>query len=287
MKSWFKVLLACVAIFCCLVLDIHAATTTVTYNYDDQDRLTGVNFGARSTITYDYDDTGNILSVSNQGSSLPEVTTAAITDISTNSALSGGNVISDGGAAVTARGVCWSTTEDPTTTDTKTVDGSGTGSFTSTMTGLLADTRYYVRAYATSASGTGYGDQLEFITYDGNADSDNDGLPDTLEDTMCTDRNDPDSDDDGLLDGEEDINADGYIDENETDPCNDDSDYDEMPDGWEVDNGLDPLVDDALDDNDNDGYTNYEEYKGNSDPNDGDSIPLRKSLVPIYNLLLN
>ncbi len=112
MKNGFKVLMACVGLICWSIFDIHAATITVTYNYDNQDRLTGVDFGGNSAIVYDYDDAGNILSVSNQGSSLPEVTTAAVTNISTNSASSGGEVTSDGGASVTARGVCWSTSQN-------------------------------------------------------------------------------------------------------------------------------------------------------------------------------
>ena len=104
----------------------------------------------------------------------PSITTTAISAITENSAESGGNVIDDGGASVTARGVCWNTSQNPTITNDHTTDGSGTGNFTSSITGLIQNTIYYVRAYATNSVGTGYGEQVSFTTlnavtdYDGN-----------------------------------------------------------------------------------------------------------------------
>jgi hypothetical protein len=95
---------------------------------------------------------------------LPTVTTTAISSITQTTASSGGNVTSDGGSAVTARGVCWSTSSNPTTSNSKTTDGSGTGSFTSSITGLNPLTTYYVRAYATSNAGTSYGSERSFTT---------------------------------------------------------------------------------------------------------------------------
>jgi len=95
---------------------------------------------------------------------LPEVTTTAITAITQTTATSGGNVTSDGGAAVTSRGVCWSTSQNPTTANSKTNDGTGTGSFTSYLTGLTANTPYYVRAYAINSQDTAYGSQVTFTT---------------------------------------------------------------------------------------------------------------------------
>ena len=62
------------------------------------------------------------------------------------------------------RGVCWSTSQNPTINDNKTTDGSGTGSFTSQLTGLSRNTIYYVRAYATNSAGTSYGDQKSIKT---------------------------------------------------------------------------------------------------------------------------
>ena len=97
---------------------------------------------------------------------LPTVTgTTAISNISYSTANSGGTITNDGGAAVTARGVCWSTSSNPTIAlSTKTIDGSGIGSFTSSIMGLQAATNYYVRAYATNSVGTAYGNQVVFTT---------------------------------------------------------------------------------------------------------------------------
>jgi hypothetical protein len=94
----------------------------------------------------------------------PVVTTTNVTAITHTGAASGGNVTADGGAEVTARGVCWSTSADPTVTSSKTSDGTGTGSFTSTLSQLTPGTPYYVRAYATNEAGTGYGNQVTFNT---------------------------------------------------------------------------------------------------------------------------
>jgi len=91
--------------------------------------------------------------------------TVAISNLSYTTASSGGSISLDGGAAVTARGVCWSTSSNPTIAlSTKTIDGSGIGSFTSSITGLLGATTYYVRAYATNSVGTAYGSQVVFTT---------------------------------------------------------------------------------------------------------------------------
>jgi uncharacterized protein (TIGR02145 family) len=95
---------------------------------------------------------------------VPTLTTSAITSSSPTSASSGGNISKDGGSAVTERGICWSTTTNPTTANFKTSDGTGTGIFTSNMTVLIGNTTYYVRAYATNSSGTGYGNELNFTT---------------------------------------------------------------------------------------------------------------------------
>jgi len=96
---------------------------------------------------------------------VPTLSTTAITSITYITAISGGTITNDGGAAVTARGVCWSTSSNPTVAlSTKTTDGSGTGSFTSSITSLVAGTTYYVRAYATNSVGTAYGTQVVFAT---------------------------------------------------------------------------------------------------------------------------
>lgn len=98
---------------------------------------------------------------------LPELTTNEVTEIRLDSAKSGGLITSDGGVSVTGRGVCWSVNPSPTIEDNKTVDGSGGGSFVSVITGLLANTAYYLRAYATTANGTAYGLSYSFTTKNG------------------------------------------------------------------------------------------------------------------------
>lgn len=95
---------------------------------------------------------------------IPSVNTSSISSITDNSAQSGGNVTNNGGASVTARGVCWSDSQNPTTDDSCTSDGSGLGEFTSDITDLNPDTDYFVRAYATNDLGTGYGEERNFIT---------------------------------------------------------------------------------------------------------------------------
>ena len=92
------------------------------------------------------------------------VLTSDASNVLLTTATCGGNVTSSGGASVTVRGVCWSTVANPTTANPKTTDGSGTGSFTSSLTGLTANTLYYVRAYATSTAGTAYGNEITFTT---------------------------------------------------------------------------------------------------------------------------
>ena len=95
----------------------------------------------------------------------PTISTNTITIISSSGAVSGGNISSNGGSNITARGTCWSTAANPTIAlTTKTNDGTGTGTFTSTITGLTPSSTYYVRAYATNSAGTAYGTQQIFTT---------------------------------------------------------------------------------------------------------------------------
>jgi hypothetical protein len=94
----------------------------------------------------------------------PTVTTTDAINISSNSSVSGGNVTSTGGGDVIARGVCWSINQNPTLADSKTNDGSGTGEFQSQISGMSPGKTYYVKAYATNSSGTGYGSQVSFTT---------------------------------------------------------------------------------------------------------------------------
>ena len=92
----------------------------------------------------------------------PVLTTIDLTAINTTTATSGGIISNDGGSAISERGVCWATATKPTKLDFKTSDGSGSGSFISNMTGLITGTTYYVRAYASNAAGTSYGNEYSF-----------------------------------------------------------------------------------------------------------------------------
>jgi hypothetical protein len=97
--------------------------------------------------------------------SAASVITNIVTNILPNSATSGGNVTYDGGSSVTAKGICWSTNQNPTVDLlTKTIDGSGVGPFTSQLTNLTLGVTYYVRAYATNSTATNYGIQYSFTT---------------------------------------------------------------------------------------------------------------------------
>ena len=95
---------------------------------------------------------------------VPSLTTVAINTITQTTATSGGNITSDGGATITACGVCWSTNLTPTIADNKTTEAVGSNNFTSSITELMPSTTYYVRAYATNSVGTSYGNSLQFTT---------------------------------------------------------------------------------------------------------------------------
>lgn len=98
---------------------------------------------------------------------IPTVTTVEVTNITGATATCGGNITDNGGLNVTARGVCWSTSPNPTIADSHTTNGSDSGSFSSSITDLNVSTTYYVRAYATTNVGTAYGDDQSFTTRDG------------------------------------------------------------------------------------------------------------------------
>jgi hypothetical protein len=95
---------------------------------------------------------------------IPTINTTSATSITQTTASGGGNVTSDGGATVTAKGVCWSTSASPTISNSHTTDGTGTGTYSSSLTGLTVSTLYYLRAYATNSAGTAYGSQVSFTT---------------------------------------------------------------------------------------------------------------------------
>ncbi len=99
-----------------------------------------------------------------QSKPLPNITTNYVIYVTQHTAITGGNIINDGGVAITIRGVCWSKGTTPTISDSKTTNGGGSGSFISSITGLTSNTIYYVRAYAININGTGYGVVMVFTT---------------------------------------------------------------------------------------------------------------------------
>jgi len=109
---------------------------------------------------------GSVLSFTTVAATIPSgISTTTLSSITQTTASSGGSVSNDGGASITSRGVCWSnTTASATITNTKTTDGTGIGTFSSSLTGLLPGTTYYVRAYATNSIGTVYGTARSFTT---------------------------------------------------------------------------------------------------------------------------
>jgi len=95
---------------------------------------------------------------------LPVVSTAPISNVTNTTALSGGDVTNDGGTPITAKGICWSTTPNAgIALSAKTIDGTGTGPFSSNLSGLTTGATYYVRAYATNSIGTAYGNEAGFV----------------------------------------------------------------------------------------------------------------------------
>jgi hypothetical protein len=106
--------------------------------------------------------------VPNQSGSEIQLSTSPVTNIQQTSAVSGGVILFNGGSAILERGVCWSTSPVPTTAGSKTSDGTGIGTYISNVTGLLAGTTYYLRAYARNANQTKYGQEISFSTLLGN-----------------------------------------------------------------------------------------------------------------------
>jgi hypothetical protein len=145
---------------------IDPGTTSGTYNCTISGLSAGVTYYFRAYATNLYGTSyGTVLPYTPSTSNLPTLTTNTVTSISATTALSGGNITSDGGSAVTTRGVVWSTLANPTISlTTKTSNGSGVGSFQSSIANLVPSTIYYLRAYATNANGTSYGNEVTFTT---------------------------------------------------------------------------------------------------------------------------
>ncbi len=137
------------------------ALLNMPYQLGDTIRYKGYS-GALSDSIDDIPSENNTITFS--FGSIPEIITNSISDRTSISALCGGNIIYNGGAFISQRGVCWSTSANPDINDSITIDGSGDGNFTSIITHLTPNTTYYVRAYATNILGTAYGNQQQFTT---------------------------------------------------------------------------------------------------------------------------
>ena len=107
---------------------------------------------------------GNYITFQTTVPAVPSLTTRELLNITNNTATGGGSITIDGGSSITVKGICWGTSPNPTTADSKTTNETGTTTFTSFITGLSANVTYYVRAYATNSTGTGYGNQQAFTT---------------------------------------------------------------------------------------------------------------------------
>ncbi len=147
-----------------------AGSGAMTANVQQAFNMTGLAAGTNYNVYFVSQDAANAYSTvtsvpfTTQAYTAPTVATAATSGVTQTTAASGGNVTADGGQSVTARGICWNTTGAPTTANSHTTDGSGSGSFSSSLSGLSAGTTYYVRAYATNSVGTSYGSQVSFAT---------------------------------------------------------------------------------------------------------------------------
>lgn len=107
---------------------------------------------------------GETYSFTTKAAEIPIVSTTAATNITAETAISGGTISDNGGTSINVMGVCWSTLNEPTIEDNKTTDKFDNNHFISKLTKLTPDTRYYYRAYATNEAGTGYGESLSFTT---------------------------------------------------------------------------------------------------------------------------
>lgn len=146
-------------------LHIEVQNTTASFNYQLSNLKDETKYYVRAYaknklgVVYGAEKTFTTLSATK-----PIVSTTTVSSITYTSAKTGGNVTLDGGATVTDRGICYSTSSNPTISNSKMSSGSGTGSFSTNLAGLSDGTTYYIRAYATNKKGTSYGEQRSFTT---------------------------------------------------------------------------------------------------------------------------
>jgi len=129
-----------------------------------EDLVTGVDYKIKITSLNSSDilDESDSFTITSTAQTII-LTTTALSNITSTTAICGGNITSDGGSSIISRGVCWSTTPNPTIANFKTIDGAGIGIYTSSLTGLTDKNVYYVRAYATNLKETVYGSEIDFV----------------------------------------------------------------------------------------------------------------------------
>ena len=149
------------------VSDSHTSDGTGTADFSSQ--LTGLNSNTQYYVrAYATNSAGtgygsNVV-LTTTTNPIATISTSSVTNIGQQSANCGGTIISNGGSAITSSGICWSIAVNPTVSDAHTSNGSSSGSFVSQLTNLNPSTTYYVRAYATTSAGTGYGQSVTFTT---------------------------------------------------------------------------------------------------------------------------
>ncbi len=162
---------------------VNCGSGTGTYTYTITGLTPGITYYVRAYATNEngtfYGSVVAVTTTATSPSTLPSVTTIAVTDVGKFRATVSGSVTSDGGESVTQRGFVYGTSSNPTTSNTVATSGSGTGDYTILLSNLQAGTTYYVRAFAVNSKGTAYGNQLTFNTTadEQPASVENDGQP--------------------------------------------------------------------------------------------------------------
>jgi hypothetical protein len=141
-----------------------SGTGTGTFSVELTDLAPGTTYYVRAYATNSAGTAYGSEKTLTTQATLPTVTTGEVSNITQTSARGSGNVTNEGGAEVTERGVCWGTSHNPTISGSHASNGTGTGGFTVNMTGLTANTHYYVRAYAKNSAGVSYGNEVDFTT---------------------------------------------------------------------------------------------------------------------------
>ena len=141
-----------------------SGTGTGTFSVELTDLAPGTTYYVRAYATNSAGTAYGSEKTLTTQATLPTVTTGEVSNITQTTAQGSGNITNSGGANVTERGVCWSTSHNPTISGSHAYNGTGTGGFTVNMTGLTANTHYYVRAYAKNSAGVSYGNEVDFTT---------------------------------------------------------------------------------------------------------------------------